>query len=508
MQNKLNEALEHISDRHIAEAAKVKKARRPYWLGAVAAALAVAVLAGFMLPEKQPPTPTKIPAQANPGASLGRFDPVQEPSLPPVLQDPPQEAIGDPNIICLRSEPRITLRPDFHYNWDPESLNNAWDAWRADFQARNAVSRSAMDTLQPFFAATTQAYLAGDENRVWSPVNAYIALGMLAEVTDGETRAQILDVLGESDLSALRSHVSALWESVYCNDGNEIATLANSLWLQEGLQYNQETMAALAYYHYASAFREDLASPEANRNLQAWLNQNTGGLLEDYANQVEFPEEAVLTLASTICLQSKWMQEFSPERNTQAIFHSPGADREVTFMNQNSQSHYWWGSNYGAICLPMENETQLWLILPDEGASPKDVLKAGEFWTTLRFPDPDDRCKYLNVNLSMPKFDISSGDDLGPMLQAMGINDVFSPEKADFSAITADVPVFVSQVKQAARFVADEEGVKAASYVVLPAPGAGMPPEEEIDFILDRPFLFVLTAGEGIPLFAGVVNVP
>ena len=38
--------------------------------------------------------------------------------------------------------------------------------------------------------------------------------------------------------------------------------------------------------------------------------------------------------------------------------------------------------------------------------------------------------------------------------------------------------------------------------------GAAVPPEEEIDFVLDRPFVFVITGEDGLPLFIGVVNQP
>ena len=46
MNEKLNEALNEISDKYLEEAAKPKKKRGFYWLGAVAAILAVAILAG------------------------------------------------------------------------------------------------------------------------------------------------------------------------------------------------------------------------------------------------------------------------------------------------------------------------------------------------------------------------------------------------------------------------------------------------------------------------------
>ena len=37
---------------------------------------------------------------------------------------------------------------------------------------------------------------------------------------------------------------------------------------------------------------------------------------------------------------------------------------------------------------------------------------------------------------------------------------------------------------------------------------AAEPPEEEIDFTLDRPFLFVITSPDNLPMFVGVVNDP
>ena len=61
---------------------------------------------------------------------------------------------------------------------------------------------------------------------------------------------------------------------------------------------------------------------------------------------------------------------------------------------------------------------------------------------------------------------------------------------------------------QAVRVQIDEEGVKAAAYIEFPGAGAAMPPEEIIDFILDRPFLFVITNRYDLPLFAGIVNNP
>lgn len=471
MNDKLADALEHISDAHISEAAAAKKSRKRLILRAIAAVVALVILISL------PGLPMAIPAQA----------------------------------VAEASGSRQPERPDIDRYKDREAYRADYDVWSAQRDQRSAYVDAALQNLAPFFAESTALYIGdSEENRVWSPVNGYIALAMLAEVTGGESREQILTALNTPSLEVLRNHVGAIWEEVY-REGNEACTLANSLWLNEDLSYNRDAMDALAYYHYASVYQADLSSPRAGRALRAWLNNNTGGLLKDYTARSAFPSEAVLTLASTVYLQAKWSNEFNPTRNTVDTFHAPGGDITVTYMNKKeTQMNYYWGSSFGAVSLGLKNGCAMWLILPDEGKSLSDVLAEGEYLVPI---DPENRVegenyKYMKVNLSVPKFDISSGGDIRDMLVELGITDVFHEGTADFSAITSDSPVYVTAVNQAARVIIDEQGVKAASYIEIPGAGAAMPPEEIIDFILDRPFLFIIADSGGIPLFIGAVNNP
>ena len=113
----------------------------------------------------------------------------------------------------------------------------------------------------------------------------------------------------------------------------------------------------------------------------------------------------------------------------------------------------------------------------------------------------------MMVNLSMPKFDVVSDLDLRDGLMELGIQDVFDKEIADFSPLTQAVEeIFLSQAKHAARVTVDEKGVEAAAYTVLMMEAGGSMMPEAVDFVLDRPFLFVITSEDGLPLFAGVVN--
>lgn len=465
MKERLAEALSEIRDTHIAEAANVRKRHRRAWLGITAAVLILALL-------------------------------WQIPSIPMFV---------NAKAVSTASGSRVEKRSDSD---DPV----AFDTWLKAWDQRQSDTAEALTALAPFFADSTRICMSGaSENRVWSPVNAYIALSMLAEVTDGGSRQQVLDALGTPDLETLRTQVSAVWETVCQDDGNEISLLANSLWLDEKMNYDQAAMDALSYYHYASVYQADLGSSRAANALQSWLHNNTGGLLNDRAVAAGFPENAVLTLASTVYLQSKWTDEFHAGRNTAGLFHSPGGDASVTYMNKKEyQTNYYWGESFGAVALGLKNGTRMWFFLPDADKSVDDILVSGEYLGYLRpgTISGEDCSKYMKVNLSIPKFDIATSSNLSPMLRQLGITDVFDPEAADFTAITSDSPVCVTGVNQAARVMIDEQGVKAASYIEIPGAGAAAPPEEIIDFILDRPFLFVIATYDGVPLFVGTVNQP
>jgi len=71
-----------------------------------------------------------------------------------------------------------------------------------------------------------------------------------------------------------------------------------------------------------------------------------------------------------------------------------------------------------------------------------------------------------------------------------------------------DFPVYLEGIRQDTRVAIDEEGVTAASYILLDfGASAAEPPDEIIDFVLDRPFLFAVCK-DNIPLFVGTVQQP
>ena len=463
MNEKLAQALGYIDGGFIAQAAKKRRTKKAF-LSAVAAVLAMVILTNL------PTIPFVITAKA----------------------------------VALAEGTKIPDRED------------GFDAYWAALGRYEKSAAQASEELRNFYQQSSAQFLSDEqENQIWSPANAAVALAVLAETASGSTRQEVLDLLGVSDVQTLRGYISAIWESANNAREHNFSTIANSLWISRDMGYDRSVMDTLAGEYHASVYQAELGSGAANSAIQSWVNNNTGGLLKQMSRGIDVSAQApaidtVLALAATVHIQSKWSTEFNAALNTRDVFHGAVSDVNVTYMNQKkSQMYYYWGDSFGAVSLFMENGLKMWFILPDADKTIGDVLADEGYLAALNSPSVSyENQKYMKVNLSVPKFDVSDSMDLKAGLAELGLTEVFDPNGGDFgTTFRTDLPIFVSRVNQASRVTIDEKGVTAASYIELNwGAGAAMPPEEIIDFVLDRPFIFAIASNQGVPLFVGTIN--
>lgn len=480
----LFDAIGMAEDTMIENAKEIKREKKSKKLiqkksfyGSVAAVLIVALGVGILWKSKAPESALKAYAMAEPTY--------------PQMNPMPSEADYMEND-----------------NWD--DYDKAYDKWKADKATQREYYDASID-LTTFYKQSTQEFLsgAGTENIVYSPLNLYMALAMLAEITDGESREQILSLLDTKDIEQLRKDVVSLWNSNYSDDNAMTCILANSLWLNENVDVKKETVKRLAETYYASSYSGDPAEEAYTQALRDWLNEQTGGLLSEMIDGVALDPQTVLALASTVYFKARWVDEFPSSWTEQSTFHKLNGDISCEFMNQSNTDTYYWGEKFSAVLKRFHDyrgNSGMYFILPDEGVSPEELLSDEE---TLEFIFGEgiwEKQTHLTVNLSVPKFDVQSQIDLAEGLQNLGVTDVFSPIDADFTPIT-DAHANITGATHGARVMIDEEGCTAAAFTLMLC-GSGMPPEEEVDFICDRPFLFVIASETGLPLFIGIVNNP
>ena len=114
------------------------------------------------------------------------------------------------------------------------------------------------------------------------------------------------------------------------------------------------------------------------------------------------------------------------------------------------------------------------------------------------------------VSLALPRFRVTTGFGLRPVLAALGMPLAFSTE-ADFSGITTAHRLRIDEVVHKAYIDVNEEGTEAAAAtaVVVRAMARFAPGGPPVEMIVDRPFLFAITdSRSGLPLFLGRVTDP
>lgn len=410
-------------------------------------------------------------------------------------------AIEVPHYPTMHEMPKNELIPGY---------DSRRDAWRADRALRQEYF-GAGEGLAPFFRATAAELLrgTGGENRVYSPLSIYMALAMLSEITAGESRAEILSLLGEESIEDLRTRARSIWNANYCDDGIETCILASSLWLSDTLTYDRDTLITLADTYYASSFSGRMGSASYDRALRTWIDRETGGLLNGQLGSISMDPLTAVALCNTLYFKATWADKFSASGTRTRTFRAPSGDLACEFMHERRAGLYYWGERFSAVYKSLDESGRMWFILPDEGVTPQDLLTDTEALSFLTDGAGWENRAAVMVNLALPRFDVASQLDLSEGLRQLGVSTCLDPLTADFSPLgVADLPIYLEGAIHGARLTVDEEGVEAAAYTLMLGAGSAAPPSDEIDFVLDRPFLFVLTSRDGLPLFIGVVNKP
>ncbi|MBQ3000547.1 MAG: hypothetical protein IJD63_02235 [Oscillospiraceae bacterium] len=486
-------ALEHIDADLIEKAATPQKKKHPRlnWVNAVAALLVLAIGLSLFAPELGP----------SPGLPT---DPTQPPT------DPIIRPIGQLcNLLSEPVYPEMAAYPNYDDYPDWQDYEAAYNAWRDSQSRQYDQPEGYANSLREFFHTSIRQFLQEEGNATYSPVNTYLALAMLAETASGNSRQQILDLLAVSSVERLRTRVDLLWNAHYCADGQTSLLLANSLWLDDAYSFKEATAELLADRYYASSFSGDLGTVKMNEQLQYWLNENTGGLLKEQAGNVQLEPDAVFALASTVSFTASWKEKFNESNTYEALFHSPKGDVQVPFMHKTLQTHtYFWGENFSAVSLSLTGNNRMWLILPDEGHTVSEILESKEYLQMTLSPSAWQNRKNINIRLSLPKFDVSDQKDLCDGIKAIGVTDIFDYSISDFTSLTDTPELFVSKIDHAVRVAIDEKGCVGAAYTVIMTEPGTAPTDQKIDFTLDRPFLFIVSSQDDLPLFAGIVNDP
>jgi serine protease inhibitor len=373
-------------------------------------------------------------------------------------------------------------------------------------EIRAANTQFALTMLQQLDDAS-----AG-ENLCFSPLSLALALSMTLNGAEGETYDAIAKTLGytEQKLDAINAQARALSRLLNPADKSITVRMANGLWVQQGFPLKPDFLRALLSYYEARAETVDFLKPEATADaINAWVKEQTQGLIEKLFQAGDFDAQTRLALVNTLYFEGAWQFPFPKDATSDAPFYlESGATKQVPMMRLSERLPYYTGEGFQAVALPYgEGDYRFYLFLPDKGRT------VAEFRKQLT---PENWAKWLGAfrvvqgSLQMPRFKIEAKYDLKPPLSALGMGVAFDPDRADFSRIADVAPerLFIQKAIQKAVVEVDEEGTKAAAATGITV-GVTSVPVDQFSLVADRPFLFAIVhQPTGTVLFVGVVRQP
>ena len=317
-----------------------------------------------------------------------------------------------------------------------------------------------------------------NNNTIISGLSIKMALVMLLNGSEGESKEELLRFLGNITVEELNQETKSALEEC-----GESLKLANTFWFHKPYIAKEEFKQIIKEYQNADAQTDDFDDPSSLDKVNNWVKENTNGFIEKVLEKLDSSTTSMLI--NTLYFKAQWSKPF-PEYNTKDdTFH--GLDRTSTIkMMANNTSSYYENQFAKGFGLTYEESPYEFIgVLPNN---------EGEF--NISDLDLNNFLKQngnYRVNLEFPKLDIEYSTQLEHVLPQLGLRAPFNNPQ-DFNKML-NISQLVQQIIHKTNFKLDEKGTEAAAATVVMmtrgmAPNFDIPTEINLRF--DRPFAFMI----------------
>ncbi|XP_040902968.1 glia-derived nexin [Toxotes jaculatrix] len=347
-------------------------------------------------------------------------------------------------------------------------------------------------------------------NVVCSPHGVASILGMLLSGAHGETRKQIISGLRYKKNGPYKM-LKKLHKSLTSKSNQEAVLIANAIFSQVGFPMEQSFVDTNKANFQSETRSLDFGNPDRAANeINEWVNNKTKGHISNLI-QPDMLDSAFtrLVTVNAIYFKGLWKSRFQPMNTKMRPFTRGSGDVvSVPMMSQVSVFNIGLASTpqglkYRVIELPYRGNTvSMLIVLPSDEDTP--LSRVVPHISTATVQSWSKVMRMTKVHLALPKFTAEAEVDLEAPLTALGMTDMFSEDKADFSYLSSE-PLHVSKALQKAKIVVNEDGTKAAAATTAILLTRSSPPWVTVD----RPFLFLIRHNPtGTVLFMGQINEP
>ena len=366
-----------------------------------------------------------------------------------------------------------------------------------------------------------------DGNIFYSPYSLSTALSVVANGSEGQTQAELLQALSTNSLNDLNSSYQNFQNNVaqnYNGDGRTLADsnliLINKNFAANGINNDYKQIVENIY---KSTIREAdfTGNIEAEKkNISKWVANKTNNFIPNYNSIVS--EETIMDILNVVYFKGDWYSPFEGNYTRSEEFTNKDDSKVRTeMMNQmfRNRIKYYEDAKFKAIEMPYkklngQNIVSMYIVLPFKS----NDLNVADKWNreSLKYKQSfldnivNAPTFYGKVYVKLPKFELDIENRVKNNLQTMGIQRAFTNE-AEFYKMINNASLKISNVNHRAKIKVDETGTEAAAITEIDMVETSAIPEPEPEviknFYADRPFLFVIKDVKyNVDLFVGVVN--
>ena len=352
------------------------------------------------------------------------------------------------------------------------------------------------------------AELYNSKNLMISPLSVSLALAMVYNGADGDTKSQMEMVLHKAGLTSeqINQAYKTLVAALGSHDPKVELSIANAIFYRDDFSVKPAFTSTNQNYYNAEVEALNFNNTDATLNrVNGWVKDKTRDKIEEIIEQVSAND--VMYLINAIYFNGKWTYQFKKSDTSNRPFYTEdGGELQVpTMILEPTALNYTSTSTFELLELPYGNEKySMLLFLPKADHSTDEVINnlnpsALDGWL-------EDMHKN-NLKVYLPKFEFEYDNSLVDNLKSLGMTDAFAPGLSDFSGIADRSDLHISEVKHKTYVKVDEEGTEAAAATGVTVGVTSVGPEPV--FRVDRPFVFAIREKDTSAfLFLGKVNNP
>jgi len=341
-----------------------------------------------------------------------------------------------------------------------------------------------------------------------SPLSVSLALAMVFNGTEGNTKLQMEEMLHKTNLTSndINTSYKELVSSLTSHDPKVELSISNAIYYRNNFNIKSNFITTDQNYYQAEVSGLDFSkTTETLNTVNGWVNTKTKGKIEKIIEKVN-PED-VMYLLNAIYFNGEWKHRFDPKETYDMSFIREGNSViQVPTMYIDNPFNYFSNTDFQLLEMPYgSGKYSMLFFLPVEGKTTNDVIS---LLTSDHINEWISKMTEQKKKVFLPKFEFKFDKSLVDQLKALGMTDAFEDGKADLSGISEDAKLVISEVMHKTYIKVDERGTEAAAVTGITVGVTSVGPDQNT-FRVDHPFVFAIREKDtNAILFIGKVMDP